>query len=118
MSTIHNIIPECLDAIYKVLQPNYFFSAIVEQSFGILAARFRILFREINADEGLVDKIINTTVVLHNFIRKTGTCRIVPMSMDNTAFAPLVGERLASRNSSVYANFLRDIFKDFLFNQN
>lgn len=95
-----------------------YFSAIVENSFGILAARFRILLREINAGVDLVDKIIKAVVVLHNFIRETGTCRVTPTSMENTAFTPLVGEYLGSRNSSVYANYLRDLYKDFLYNQN
>jgi len=64
----------------KVLTPerrifNYRLSRarmVVENAFGILAARWRILHTSINADPEFTKLIVNTCVILHNFlIRKT-----------------------------------------------
>ena len=42
---------------------------VVENAFGILAARWRILLQTINADTNLVEAITKACVCLHNFLR-------------------------------------------------
>ena len=59
-----------LDASSKVF--NYRLSRgrrVVENAFGILAARFQIFFKPINCDNDLAVKIVQASVVLHNFLQ-------------------------------------------------
>lgn len=42
---------------------------IVENSFGILAQKFRLYFRKLHSNPGNVEKIILTTCILHNLLR-------------------------------------------------
>ena len=44
---------------------------ISENAFGILSARWRIFRRPIEAQPVVVDSIIKSTVVLHNYLKKT-----------------------------------------------
>ena len=46
---------------------------IVENAFGLLAARFRLYHRKIPLDPENVDKVVLATCALHNFIQKTST---------------------------------------------
>lgn len=43
---------------------------LIENTFGIMVARFRILHRTINAHQDTVDSIVKAIVCLHNFIRR------------------------------------------------
>jgi hypothetical protein len=43
---------------------------VVENTFGILAARWRIYHSVIIADEKLINQIVEVTVILHNFLRE------------------------------------------------
>ncbi|KAB0804602.1 hypothetical protein PPYR_01572 [Photinus pyralis] len=44
---------------------------VIENTFGILVARWRIFHRAICASPGTADSIIKATVCLHNFIRRS-----------------------------------------------
>lgn len=44
---------------------------VIENTFGILASKWRIYRRPIIAGENTVNAIIKATVVLHNFIKKS-----------------------------------------------
>ncbi len=46
---------------------------IVENTFGILAARFRILHTAINLNIENIDTVVMACVVLHNFLRRTSS---------------------------------------------
>lgn len=49
---------------------------VIENAFGILAARWRIFRRPIIAKEDNVESIIKCTICLHNFILKTGNKKL------------------------------------------
>ena len=46
---------------------------VVENAFGILAAKWRIYQRRVQLHPQTVDKVVKATCVLHNFIRHTST---------------------------------------------
>lgn len=48
---------------------------LIENAFGILAARWRILYQSINAKVELVESITKTCVCLHNFLCKSSLYR-------------------------------------------
>ncbi|CAK1595724.1 unnamed protein product [Parnassius mnemosyne] len=48
----------------------------VENAFGILSARFRVLRATISLDPEKTTTLIMTCVLLHNFLRKTGSSMI------------------------------------------
>lgn len=89
---------------------------IIENSFGILANRFRIFHTLISCKPEVANSIIKSTVVLHNFIRKTKTLS------DNISTNIDVGnleemERMGSHHPSVEALNLRDILKNWVFSE-
>ncbi|KMQ81545.1 nuclease harbi1-like protein, partial [Lasius niger] len=49
---------------------------VIENAFGILAARWRIFRRPITASVENVEKIVECAICLHNFIKKTGDRRL------------------------------------------
>lgn len=53
---------------------------VIENTFGILVARWRIFHRSIAARPKTIDKLVKATIVLHNFIksRKHDNIRYVP----------------------------------------
>jgi hypothetical protein len=53
----------------------------VENSFGVLAARFRIFHTTINLQPSKVDDIVMACVVLHNFLRRRHRTQYTPGSM-------------------------------------
>ena len=50
----------------------------IENTFGILAAKWRIFRRPIKANEDLVDKITKACVCLHNYLRLTDNAGYIP----------------------------------------
>lgn len=57
---------------------------IIENVFGIMAARFRILHTDINLRLDRIDLVVLTCAVLHNFLRrKCSESYIPPESLDN-----------------------------------
>lgn len=56
---------------------------VIENTFGVLAARWRILLRTINADVTLVESIVKTCVCLHNFLRQQTAAYIRPGYVDS-----------------------------------
>lgn len=53
----------------------------VENAFGVLASRFRILHTTINLHPSKVDDIVLACVVLHNFLRKNNRAEYTPSSL-------------------------------------
>ena len=51
---------------------------VIENCFGILAARWRIFRRSIQAKVETVQKIVQATVALHNYLRQTDTASYCP----------------------------------------
>lgn len=51
---------------------------IIENCFGIMSARFRILLRTIEAQPQNVENIVKTTTVLHNFLRRQQPLQYTP----------------------------------------
>lgn len=50
----------------------------IENAFGILAAKWRIFRRAIRADVALVEKIVQATICLHNYLRLTENANYTP----------------------------------------
>ena len=53
---------------------------LIENCFGILAARWRMFRRAIQAKVETVQKIVQATVALHNYLRQTDTACYCPAS--------------------------------------
>lgn len=60
---------------------------VVENAFGILSSRFRVLRRPLNTDLDTTDAIVMACCALHNYLRKQGTNYISQNNVDreNTA---------------------------------
>ncbi|KAB0804103.1 hypothetical protein PPYR_01073 [Photinus pyralis] len=105
---------------------------VIENTFGIMVARFRIFLREIHAEPETVDAIVKAVVCLHNFIKSekidmyynssvvdrdtNGT--IQPgswrdMVSENTAFQSGT-VRFGNRNAAKAAWKLRDYIKEYV----
>jgi hypothetical protein len=63
----------------------------VESAFGLLAARWRVFHRRINASEEKVDNIIKASVVLHNFLSSANTRNrnATTLALDPTAITDI-----------------------------
>lgn len=106
---------------------------VIENTFGIMTARFRILHRVMNAHPKTADNIMKAIVCLHNFIRKENTSFYIQEGdLDTEAGSsikpgkwrndiPVVGTaltnipaRLGSRNASFSALAVRNHLKHYL----
>ena len=86
----------------------------IENSFGILAARWRIFRRPIKANPATVDSIIKACIGLHNYLRLTDNARYTPVgfigsedSLQDTS------NGRAFNNTSLSAKDTRDTLKKF-----
>jgi hypothetical protein len=69
---------------------------VVENAFGIMANRFRVLLTPIATNIQIVDDIVLTCCVLHNFLRRKSTSYIQHRDIDTediTTGNILVGDR-------------------------
>ena len=89
---------------------------VVENAFGGLKSRWRILQKKIDADIGLVPQIIATCCVLHNISEK----RKLPIPqnwnvelLENNILYPQPQDTSSSRMSST-ANEIRDHLKNYM----
>ncbi len=95
----------------------------IENAFGILAIRWLIFTKVINAFPETVDKIILATVALHNFIMASDGRRYLK-NLGNSATGPTalrpVQElrRLGARNAQINAVDYRNYLKDYVNNIN
>ena len=105
--------------------------SIIENTFGVMASRFRVFYRPIIGDVEKVIAITKATVMLHNFLINTDDnftyCPNNLVDQDNndgllhgewredanriTGFQPI--NRLASNNYTESAKIVRDTFKDY-----
>uniref|UniRef100_A0A3B3SIP3 Zgc:194221 n=1 Tax=Paramormyrops kingsleyae TaxID=1676925 RepID=A0A3B3SIP3_9TELE len=85
---------------------------IVENAFGILAAQWRIYRRVIGISPANVDICVKATCVLHNFLRRTASTRVMPMESPGDGEAKGLQEvtRVGSNNSSQEAIRVRETF--------
>ena len=109
----------------------------IENTFGILAAKWRIFRRPIRANPETVEKIIKVCVCLHNYLKLTYSSHYVPDgfvdSEDNTGncvpgdWRQLVAEsdgalrhvsRSGSNNYTLQAKELRERFEQYFISQN
>ncbi|KAF6028467.1 hypothetical protein EB796_013225 [Bugula neritina] len=95
---------------------------VIENAFGILTQRWRILFKPIIPDATKAAKLVRTVCVLHNFLKKTDDKIYCPpgysdqVSQDGnvtpgfwrTAQAPNVGLNLRNRSSTTSASEMRE----------
>ena len=106
---------------------------IIENTFGILVARFRIFYRPINAKEGHVESYTKAAVALHNYLmrcRNQGSNQYCPAGFadvdlrhqyregewrrviqSDTGLSPV--HRLGSNNYSKQAKTVRDTFCEY-----
>ena len=105
----------------------------IENSFGIMAARWRILRKPIRADVKTVDWIVKACVALHNYLLTTDNARYHPSGFVDSDNADGIMEgdwrnitredrtpalqpptRLATRNFSFEAKMVREHLKDYV----
>lgn len=91
----------------------------IENTFGILASKFRIYHTVINASCETASSIVRCTVVLHNFILKTkGTTTAFRenINIENDNMGNWHNEsQLGSNNACHDAQQLRETLKEYLF---
>lgn len=86
---------------------------VVENAFGILSNRFRILLTPINLSVDKVESITLAVCVLHNFLIEEKVAAYVEI---DGARAPTIGsifERQAGDRPPASASQYRDLFRDF-----
>lgn len=88
---------------------------IVENSFGILAQKFRIYFRKLNSKPGNVEKIILTTCILHNLLRDCASpnCSSIEISDREEQQSQLIPLPNQGGYGGQDAFQTREIFKQF-----
>lgn len=84
---------------------------VVENAFGILANRFRILHTSINLALYKIEIVVLCCCVLHNFLRKNCSTYLSDNedSSTETTFTPLENNSI-SRNSSSEAKLIREMY--------
>lgn len=84
---------------------------VVENAFGILAARWRIFRKPIEANPEVADKMILAACCLHNFLGISPTDSVEPFDANsNTSLRPIGFIR---RNYALEAFGVRELFKNF-----
>lgn len=87
---------------------------VVENAFGILANRFRILHTSINIDLKKIEIIVLTCCILHNFLRKNSKSYVTEEELADSAFEnTLTPLEITSRNSSTNAKVVRDMYVEY-----
>lgn len=91
---------------------------VVENVFGIMASRFRILHTSINLSLEGIDLVVLTCCILHNFLRRNccNTYNVEEIEMDVGDEQPnlLTGlQTSASRNPGNSAKLIRDSFMEY-----
>lgn len=91
---------------------------VVENAFGLLAQKFRIYFRPIQAKPENVDNMILSTLILHNFIKKhvndTYSHEIINVQEANGSEDILRHLPLQGGNATTEAFMTREVFKNYL----
>lgn len=82
----------------------------VEQAFGILSARFRVLLTTILLSPRKTTKVVLACCFLHNFLRKARGVAYTAPDQNEPVRRLLPLERSMSRNAATHAKHIRDIF--------
>lgn len=94
---------------------------VVENTFGILAARWRIYHRRIQMHSKILDYVIKATCVLHNFLQQntTGIPGMDAVSSDESEnpgsgmFQELRNQGRRHNNATIEAFSVREKFKEY-----
>lgn len=84
----------------------------IENSFSIMVSKFRIYHTTLIANPEVAMSIIKATVVLHNFIRKTGHSFDQAEQYEECNLTNI--GQVSSNNSTREATFTRDLLKSYL----
>lgn len=87
---------------------------VVECAFGIINAKFRLLWKPIETSPVLADKIIKCICVLHNLIVDMEGINNEEIEHIPSAPSPPQNERRANNRSTNSAFFVRDVFKSYI----
>jgi len=84
----------------------------VENAFGIYSARWRIFQTPISGSYGLCKQVVQTTVILHNYLITHGECNEAIKEDESRILASLRSHQ-GSNNYSSEASTVRDLFKEY-----
>lgn len=85
---------------------------VVENAFGILANRFRVLLTPINLSVDKTEVIALCCVILHNYLTTLNATAYATPDEEEYQQLPQIGQQRGNRSSNV-AREIRDMFKDF-----
>lgn len=93
---------------------------VVENTFGILATRFRIFLQPINLKLENVEKVVMATCVLHNFLRRRSSNTYIPSNFDTEHLDEVaIAENFSNiheelnQQESESAKEVRDLYKNY-----
>lgn len=94
---------------------------VVENSFGIMAARFRIFYHAINLKLENIEKVVMAACVLHNFLRVKRGENYISNYFDSEHTDDAENCRSLqkghNRHASDAAKEVRDLFKNYFYNE-
>lgn len=87
---------------------------VVECSFGIMTAKFRILWKPIETSPELADRIIKTLCVLHNMIIDKEGINADEIELNTTILPDFTARGRENNRAGQSASVVRDIFKTYV----
>ena len=86
---------------------------VIENAFGIMSARWRILRRPIKAEISQVEGIVKAVTCLHNYLRLTDNAKYIPAGFVDNEYSSGNLRRVGGNRYTFQAGLARDNFKQY-----